>query len=97
MTIEEIQRRCRAAAERFEALAGPEKVDTVVSADLLLEAASLLRGYHQCLLLELLPNPAVEPTRDQIQELERLAARMSRDSRWQVTEAAFRLGLRLCR
>lgn len=51
MDIEEIQRRCRAAAERFEALAGPAKVDTVVSADLLLEAASLLRGYHQSLLL----------------------------------------------
>jgi hypothetical protein len=50
-SIEDIQRRCRATAERFEALAGPAKVDTVVSADALLEAASLLRGYHQSLLL----------------------------------------------
>ena len=36
-----------------------------------------------------------EPTRDQMVELQRLAARMSRDSRWAVTEAAFRLGMRL--
>lgn len=53
--IEDIQRRCRAAAERFEALAGQARVDVSVSADLLLEAASLLRGYHQCLLVEALP------------------------------------------
>jgi hypothetical protein len=32
-------------------LAGPAKVDTVVSADLLLEAARQLRGYHQTLLV----------------------------------------------
>jgi hypothetical protein len=32
---------------------------------------------------------------DQMRELEQLASRMGRDSRWQVTEAAFRLGLRL--
>lgn len=51
LDIEDIQRRCRAAAERCEVLAGPAKVDTVVSADLLLEAASLIRGYHQSLLL----------------------------------------------
>lgn len=50
-SVEDIQRRCRATAERFEALAGPAKVDAPVSADLLLEAASLLRGYHQSLLL----------------------------------------------
>lgn len=36
-----------------------------------------------------------EPTLDQMQELERLASRMSRASRWQVTEAAFKLGMRL--
>lgn len=58
-SVEEIQRRCRAAAERFEALAGPAKVDAVVSADLLLEAASLLRGYHQSLLLDGLPERRV--------------------------------------
>ena len=34
-------------------------------------------------------------TPDQLTELERLASRMSRDSRWQVTLAAFQLGLRL--
>lgn len=54
---EDIQRRCRASAERFEALAGPARVDAVVSADLLLEAASLLRGYHQCLLVETVLGP----------------------------------------
>jgi hypothetical protein len=56
--IEDIQRRCRAAAERFEALAGPARVDVVVSADLLLEAASLLRGYHQCLLVQEVLGPS---------------------------------------
>lgn len=50
-SVEDIQRRCRAVAERFEALAGTARVDSVVSADVLLEAASLLRGYHQSLLL----------------------------------------------
>lgn len=35
------------------------------------------------------------PTREQLKQLEQLAARMNRDSRWQVTEAAFKLGLRL--
>ena len=38
-----------------------------------------------------------EPTRDELRELEMLAARMSRDSRWQVTLAAFKLGLKLGR
>lgn len=51
-TSVDIQNRCRAVAERFEALAGRARVDVVVSADLLLEAASLLRGYNQCLLVE---------------------------------------------
>lgn len=54
-SVEDIQRRCRAAAERFEALAGPARVEVSVSADLLLEAASLLRGYHQSLLVQALP------------------------------------------
>lgn len=54
-SVENIQRRCRAAAERLEALAGSPN-DLIASADphqgLFLEAASLLRGYHQCLLVE---------------------------------------------
>lgn len=47
----EIQQRSRAAAERLEALVGPDNVTAVVPRALLLEAASLLRGYHQVLLL----------------------------------------------
>lgn len=53
-SVEDIQRRCRAAAERLEALAGSPH-DLIASAPeqgLFLEAASLLRGYHQCLLVE---------------------------------------------
>lgn len=37
----------------------------------------------------------MEPTREEMQELECLARCMARDSCWQLTEAAFRLGLRL--
>lgn len=53
--VDEIQRRCRSVAERLEALAGSPN-DLIASAgpdqSLLLEAASLVRGYHQCLLVE---------------------------------------------
>ena len=52
--VEEIQARCRSVAERLDALAGSPH-DLIASADpdqgLLLEAASLVRGYHQCLLV----------------------------------------------
>lgn len=48
----DIQRRCRTTAERFEQLAGPARVEASVSADLMLEAAALLRGYGQCLMIE---------------------------------------------
>lgn len=55
VVVEEIQRRCRSVAERLEALAG-SPYDLIASANpdqgLLLEAASLVRGYHQCLLVE---------------------------------------------
>ena len=51
----DIQNRCRAVAERLETLAGSPH-DLIASANpeqgLFLEAASLLRGYHQCLLVE---------------------------------------------
>lgn len=54
-SVEDIQRRCRSVAERLEALAGSPN-DLVASANpdqgLLLEAASLVRGYHQCLLVD---------------------------------------------
>lgn len=54
---EDIHHRCRAAAERLEALGANARVDAVVSADLLVEAASLLRGYSQVVILQALPQP----------------------------------------
>jgi hypothetical protein len=51
----DIQIRCRAVAEHLEALAGSPN-DLIASADpnqkMFLEAASLVRGYHQCLLVQ---------------------------------------------
>lgn len=62
-SVEDIQRRCRSVAERLEALAGSAN-DLIASADpnqpLLLEAASLVRGYHQCLLVESVLTRAVK-------------------------------------
>jgi hypothetical protein len=66
-SVENIQRRCRAAAERLEALAGSPH-DLIASADphqgLFIEAASLLRGYHQCLLVDDVFNKALTAERD---------------------------------
>jgi hypothetical protein len=56
---ENIRRRCQAAAERLERMSGPSLVEAVVSADLLLEASSLLRGYGQCLLIDDSLTPSV--------------------------------------
>lgn len=65
--IEDIQRRCRSVAERLEALAGSPH-DLIASASpeqaLLLEAASLVRGYHQCLLVDDVLNKALTAERD---------------------------------
>lgn len=62
-SVEDIQRRCRSVAERLEALAGSPN-DLIASASpnqgLLLEAASLVRGYHQCLLVESVLNRAAK-------------------------------------
>jgi hypothetical protein len=78
-SVENIQRRCRAVAERLEVLAGSPN-DLIASADphqgLFIEAASLLRGYHQCLLVESVlsrdarcegcyPVPQTSPPRDE--------------------------------
>ena len=61
IAIEDIQRRCKLAAEQLEALAGSPN-DLIKSCDpnqsLFLEAASLLRGYHQCLLVESVLSPS---------------------------------------
>lgn len=62
-SVEDIQRRCRSVAERLEALAGSPN-DLIASANpdqpLLLEAAALVRGYHQCLLVESVLTRAVK-------------------------------------
>lgn len=62
-SVEDIQRRCRSVAERLEALAGSPN-DLIASADpnqsLFLDAASLLRGYHQCLLVESVLNRVIK-------------------------------------
>ena len=63
LAVMDIQRRCRLAAEQLEALAGSPN-DLIASLEprqgLFLEAASLLRGYHQCLLVESVLTRAVE-------------------------------------
>lgn len=53
--VADIQHRCKAVAERLQMLAGSPH-DLIASADpnqkLFIEAASLVLGYHQCLLVE---------------------------------------------
>lgn len=49
--VEEIRLRCDRCAERLESFGG-HRVDAPVSSDLLREAAALIRGYNQVLLVE---------------------------------------------
>jgi hypothetical protein len=64
--VDEIRERCARCAQRLETF-GSERVDVPVSADLLLEAASLVRGYNQWLLVEsVLGNEALQTALPQL-------------------------------